>query len=54
MINFGSPILNSIFGGAIMALASTLHLYLNGKITGISGAIFRSITLSNFSYNFLS
>ena len=52
MINFGSPILNSIFGGAIMALASTLHLYLNGKITGISGAIFRTITLSNFSYNF--
>jgi uncharacterized membrane protein YedE/YeeE len=52
MINFGSPILSSIFGGAIMALASTLHLYLNGKITGISGAIFRTITLSNFSYNF--
>ena len=52
MINFGSSILNSIFGGAIMALASTLHLYLNGKITGISGAIFRTITLSNFSYNF--
>ena len=52
MINFGSTIINSIIGGAFMALASTLHLYLNGKITGISGAIFRTITLTDFSYNF--
>ena len=52
MIDVGSTIVNSIIGGAIMALASTLHLYLNGKITGISGAIFRCITLTDFSYNF--
>ena len=52
MINLGSAKLNSILGGAIMSLASSLHLYLNGKITGISGAIFRTITLSDFSYNF--
>ena len=52
MIDFGSTIINSIFGGALMALASTLHLYLNGKITGISGAIFRCISLTDFSYNF--
>ena len=35
-----------------MALAATLHLYLNGKITGISGSLFRTITLTDFSYNF--
>jgi len=52
MINTGSTIINSIIGGGIMSLASSLHLYLNGKITGISGAIFRSITLTDFSYNF--
>ena len=52
MIDVGSTAMNSIIGGAIMALASTLHLYLNGKITGISGAFFRTITLTDFSYNF--
>ena len=52
MINFGSAIINSLIGGSIMALASSLHLYLQGKITGISGAIFRSISLTDFSYNF--
>ena len=52
MINLGSTIFNSILGGALMALASTLHLYLNGKITGISGAIFRCISMTDFSYNF--
>ena len=52
MINTGSTILNSIIGGGIMSLASSLHLYLNGKITGISGSLFRSITLTDFSYNF--
>ena len=53
MVGFlDSSAINSIMGGAIMSLASTLHLYLNGKITGVSGAIFRSISLSNFSYNF--
>ena len=52
MIDVGSTIINSIIGGAIMALAASLHLYLNGKITGISGALFRCITLTDFSYNF--
>ena len=52
MINVGSTAVNSIIGGAIMAFASSLHLYLNGKITGISGAVFRCITLTDFSYNF--
>ena len=52
MINFGNAIINSLIGGLIMALASSLHLYLQGKITGISGAIFRCISLTNFSYNF--
>ena len=52
MIDVGSTAINSIIGGAIMALASTLHLYLNGKITGISGSLFRTITLTDFSYNF--
>ena len=52
MIDVGSTAMNSIIGGALMALASTLHLYLNGKITGISGALFRCITLTDFSYNF--
>ena len=52
MIDVGSTVMNSIIGGAIMALASTLHLYLNGKITGISGALFRTITFTDFSYNF--
>ena len=52
MIDVGSTAINSIIGGAIMALASSLHLYLNGKITGISGSLFRTITLTDFSYNF--
>ena len=51
MINLGSIMINSIIGGAIMALASSLHLYLEGKITGISGAIFRCLSLTDFGYN---
>ena len=34
-----------------MALASSLHLYLQGKITGISGTLFNTVTLTDFSYN---
>ena len=52
MINLGSAIINSIIGGSIMALASTLHLYVQGKITGISNVIFKCISLTDFSYNF--
>ena len=51
MIDFGSTIINSILGG-IMSFAAKLHLYLNGKITGISGSLFRTITPTDFSYNF--
>ena len=52
MIDFGNTIINSLIGGSIMALASSLHLYLEGKITGISGALFKCISLTDFSYNF--
>ena len=52
MIDLGSTALNSILGGLLIGIASTLHLYLNGKITGISGSIFKCITLKNFNYNF--
>ena len=44
--------INSLLGGSIMAMASSLHLYLQGKITGISGIIFHCITINNFRYNF--
>ena len=32
-------ILNSILGGALIGVAATLMLYLNGRITGISGIV---------------
>ena len=51
MIDFGSVVANSVFGGAIMALASSLHLYLQGKITGISGSIFKFLTCKDVYYN---
>jgi len=43
--------INGILGGLIMSIASTLHLLLKGKITGISGTLFRTITLGDFGYN---
>jgi len=52
MLDFGSIIINSMIGGVIISLASSLHLYLQGKITGISGTLFKCITLTDFSYNF--
>lgn len=52
MIDSGSTLINSCIGGAIMALASTLHLYIQGKVTDISGAISRCISFSDFHYNF--
>ena len=52
MLDVGSTIINSIIGGAIMALASSLHLYLQGKMTGVSGLLFKCLTLTDFSYNF--
>ena len=52
MIDSGNSFINSMIGGSIMAVASSLHLYLEGKITGISGTIFKCISLKNFSYSF--
>ena len=52
MIDYGSTTINSVIGGSIMAVASTLHLYIQGKITGISGSLFRCISFSEFHYNF--
>ena len=43
--------INGIIGGLIMSIASTLHLLLKGKITGISGTLFRTITFGDFGYN---
>ena len=44
-------ITNAIIGGAIMALASSLHLLVKGKITGISGSCFRVVKGDSFYYN---
>ena len=52
MIDFGSIIINSLLGGVIMAFATSLHLYLEGKITGMSGILFNCISLTDFGYNF--
>ena len=52
MIDLGNTAINSILGGLLIGLASTLHLYFNGKITGISGSVFKCITLKDFNYNF--
>ena len=35
-----------------MALATTLHLYIQDKITGISGTLFRCISFLEFHFNF--
>lgn len=52
MIDTGSIMINSIIGGAILALAITLHLYLQGKKTDISGSLSKTILFSEFSYYF--
>ena len=52
MIDFGKPIINSFIGGSIMAISSSLHLYLQGKITGISGTLFKCISCNDFAYGF--
>lgn len=52
MIDLGSSIINSLLGGVIMAIATSLHLYLEGKITGMSGIIFNCISLTDFGYNY--
>ncbi|ORX64727.1 hypothetical protein BCR32DRAFT_297961 [Anaeromyces robustus] len=56
MINLKIPALNSLVGGVIMAFATSAHLYLQGKITGISGILNKCIHMIdvNYSYSFLS
>lgn len=44
-------IINAITGGVIMSIASSIHLVLRGKITGISGACFRCVKGNDFYYN---
>jgi uncharacterized membrane protein YedE/YeeE len=43
-----NDILMAVLGGAIIALATSLNLFLKGRITGISGIVFGFITLSDF------
>ena len=45
------PALNALIGGIIMAIASSLHLLVRGKITGISGSFFKSIHCEEMYYN---
>jgi len=52
MIDSGNPIINSLLGGSIMAISSSLHLYVQGKITGISGTLFKCISRNDFAYGF--
>jgi len=52
MIDSGLNIINSVIGGGIMALATSAHLYLQGKITGIGGILFRCIKLVDYNYNY--
>lgn len=49
MIDSGNPIINSLLGGSIMAISSSLHLYFQGKITGISGTLFKCISRNDFA-----
>ena len=39
--------INGMIGRLIMSIASSLHLLLKGKITGISGTLFRTISLGD-------
>ena len=43
--------INGVIGGLIMSIASSIHLLLKGKITGISGTLFRTVILGDFGYN---
>ena len=43
--------INGMIGGLIMSIASSLHLLLKGKIPGISGTLFRAISLGDLGYN---
>ena len=47
-----SNIINALIGGTIMAISSSFHLLLEGKITGISGTFFRFVKGDSFMYNF--
>ena len=51
MLDFDSTFFKSIIGGLFIGVATSLHLYLEGKLTGISSSIFNCISLNNLSYN---
>jgi len=52
MIDLGLTPLNSLLGGVIMALSTSAHLYLEGKITGISGMLYKSIKVIDYNYTY--
>jgi len=52
MIDLGLSILNSILGGVILAVATSAHLLLEGKITGISGMVYKCIYRIDFNYTY--
>lgn len=39
-------------GGILMAVAGVLHVWLNGRITGMSGILFGAVTFSQVKTNF--
>jgi uncharacterized membrane protein YedE/YeeE len=47
-----SELYNSVVGGIFMAIASSLHLLFKGRITGVSGIFFGTITRADFLYKF--
>ncbi|KAL6599185.1 hypothetical protein U3516DRAFT_106622 [Neocallimastix sp. 'constans'] len=51
MFDTGLSVVNSIFGGAIMAAATSAHLYLQGKITGVSGMLYKCIKRIELNYS---
>lgn len=51
MFMFKSDWLNAVVGGAILSLATSVHLILKGRVTGMSGTFFRSMLIDDFNYN---
>jgi len=51
MIDLKSPILESVLGGFIMAIATTAHILLQGKITGVSGMLYKCLKKIEINYS---
>lgn len=51
MLMFNSDILNAVVGGAILSVATSAHLILKGKVTGMSGTFFNAMRMEDFNYN---